>query len=171
MKTEEAERKHLSPRQIVNRFKKGEYVDESIEAISSAVSSCGKTLDSVAVPFPTSIVEKVLENIDIAKTLNERQKAGACIDDIAIPDYPQLKDILTDLSYPSLWESMQADKEDCAFWDITRKRNLREKYHLDTGHGGFHGVMNFITRHCRPKVEQAGLSYASLEFVLSFILK
>lgn len=39
MKNVQNDRKHLSSRQIINRFKKGEYVDESIEAVSSAISS------------------------------------------------------------------------------------------------------------------------------------
>lgn len=171
MSIEENDRKHLTPRQIVNRFKKGEYVDESIEAISSVISSCGKSFDCVTVPFPTSFVEKIFENIDIAKMLYDRQKAGASIDDIAIPDIPQLKDILTDLSRPTLWESMQTDSLDDAFWDITREHKLRGKYHLDTGNGDSHKVIGVISRTYRSNIEQAGLSYFSFEWALSIIIK
>lgn len=171
MSIEESDRKHLSPRQIVNRFKKGEYVDESIEAISSAISSCGKYFDSVTIPFPTSIIEKVFENIDIAKTLYERQKAGASIDDITFLDIPQLKDILMDLSHPGLWESMQTDSLDDAFWDITRERNLRGKYHLDTGYGDSRKVIGVFSRAYRSNIEQAGLSYFSFDWALSIIIK
>lgn len=55
---EQNDRKHLTPRQIVNRFRKGDYVDESMEAISSVISSCGEDFDSVAIPIPDNLVEK-----------------------------------------------------------------------------------------------------------------
>ena len=102
MSAEPNDKKHLTPRQIINRYRKGEYVDESIEAISSAISSCGEVFDSVAIAFPTTLVQKIVENLSTAQTLYERQKEGKPIDDIVIEDYPYLKDILMDLSYPPL---------------------------------------------------------------------
>lgn len=63
MNQEPDDKKHLSPRQIINRYRKGEYVDESIEAISSAISSSGLSFDSVAVPFLTTIIEQVSMSI------------------------------------------------------------------------------------------------------------
>lgn len=51
MKDEPNNKKHLTPRQIINRYRKGVYVDESIEVISSVISSCGQTFDSIAVHF------------------------------------------------------------------------------------------------------------------------
>ena len=61
MKDEPNNKKHLTPRQIINRYRKGVYVDENIEVISSVISSCGQTFDSIAVAFPTTLAEKVLE--------------------------------------------------------------------------------------------------------------
>ena len=93
MKDEPNNKKHLTPRQIINRYRKGVYVDESIEVISSVISSCGQTFDSIA-------AEKVLDNLTTVQLLYERQAAGQPIDDIVIEDYPRLKDILQDLSSP-----------------------------------------------------------------------
>ena len=39
-------------------------------------------------------------NLSLARALYERQKEGQGTDDVVIPDYPQLRDLLTDLSYP-----------------------------------------------------------------------
>ena len=100
MKDEPNNKKHLTPRQIINRYRKGVYVDESIEVISSVISSCGQTFDSIAVAFPTTLTEKVLDNLTTVQLLYERQAAGQPIDDIVIEDYPRLKDILQDLSSP-----------------------------------------------------------------------
>ena len=91
MKDEPNNKKHLTPRQIINRYRKGVYVDESIEVISSVISSCGQTFDSIAVAFPTTLAEKVLDNLTTAQLLYERQAAGQPINDIAIDDYPRLK--------------------------------------------------------------------------------
>ena len=133
MSAEPNDKKHLTPRQIINRYRKGEYVDESIEAISSAISSCGEVFDSVAIAFPTTLVQKIVENLSTAQTLYERQKEGKPIDDIVIEDYPYLKDILMDLSYPPLWETMMKDRKDNAFMDILKERQWACKYrHADT---------------------------------------
>ncbi|EJW89283.1 hypothetical protein EVA_22610, partial [gut metagenome] len=51
-----------------------------------------------------------MENLTTAQLLYERQATGQSIEDIEIEDYPRLKDILQDLSYPPLWESMSKDK-------------------------------------------------------------
>lgn len=91
MKDEPNNKKHLTSRQIINRYRKGVYVDENIEVISSVISSCGQTFDSIAVAFPTTLAEKVLENLTTAQLLYERQAAGQPINDIAIDDYPRLK--------------------------------------------------------------------------------
>ena len=120
MNQEPDDKKHLSPRQIINRYSKGEYVDESIEAISSAISSSGLSFDSVAVPFLTTIIEQVFEHIDIAHAMYQRRKEGNEIDDIEVPDYPQLKELLQDLSYPTLWESMQEGQIDVGYYGIIR---------------------------------------------------
>lgn len=58
MALEQNESKRLTPRQIVNRFRKGVYVDESMEAISSVISSCGETFDSVAIPISDKRTDK-----------------------------------------------------------------------------------------------------------------
>lgn len=55
MNTEPNAKKHLTPRQIINRFRKGVYVDESNEMISSAISSCGQAFDSIALSLPTTL--------------------------------------------------------------------------------------------------------------------
>lgn len=170
-KRESTARRRLSPRQIVNRFSKGEYVDESIEAISSAISSCGKSFNSVTIAFPATIIEQVFENIDIAKALYERRKAGAATDDIAIPDYPQLRDLLTDLSLPVLWQSLQPDASVCAYMNIIDEHHLKGKYHLEPGFGTFDDVVFALSPIYRPAVVRTGLSYPRFEIALFEMVK
>lgn len=171
MNQEPNDRKHLSPRQIINRYRKGEYVDESIEAISSAISSCNQTFDSIAVPFPTTIVEKICENLAIAKTLYESQKKGKSFDSIVVPDYPQLYDILTNLSYPPLWESMIDDKLDVSFIDIMKERGISHKYMLDYETASSTKVVNSVSYTYREAIEQTGLSFTTFGLVLHMLFK
>lgn len=165
------DRKHLTPRQIVNRFRKGVYVDEGMEAISSAISSCGEAFDSVAVPFPTNIVEKVVENLGIARTLYERQKAGGGTDDISVPGPPQLKSILTDLSYPALWEAMRKEKTSIAFFDVLCERRLMGKYCLDADCGKKGDVVTVFSYAYMSDIERMGLDFSLFHLVLSFLFK
>lgn len=168
MKDEPNNKKHLTLRQIINRYRKGVYVDESIEVISSVISSCGQTFDSITVAFPTTLAEKVLENLTTAQLLYERQAAGQPIDDIAIDDYPRLKDILQDLSYPPLWESMYKDKEDNDFMDILNERGWVHKYHVADEQSS--KALNCMTSLYRDAIERAGLSSSTFYIVLHFML-
>lgn len=168
MSAEPNDKKHLTPRQIINRYCKGEYVDESIESISSAISSCGEVFDSVAIAFPTTLVQKIVENLSTAQTLYERQKEGKPIDDIVIEDYPYLKDILMDLSYPPLWETMMKDRKDNAFMDILKERQWACKYrHADTSTTT---TISFITSLYSRDIDKTELSSSTFEIVLRLML-
>jgi len=172
IKQEQDSRKQLTPRQIVNRYRKGDYIDESVEAISSVISSCDKSFDSVAVPIPTTIVEKVLENIGIAKNLYELQKEGKEIDSVLIPDYPQLKDILTDLSYPKLWESMQILGEISAdYADIIKEKGFWGKYLLDVKPASTISVTGYVAYTYRSLIDAAGINLTTLQLVLNIMIK
>lgn len=166
MNQELDDKEHLSPRQIINRYKKGEYVDESIEAISSTISSCPYTFDSVAVPFQSTIVDKVLENISIAKMLYELQKDGKSTDGVEIPDYPELRDFLMDLSYPPLWEAMQEGRPIRDHMAIMCQQNLKGKYHLVARAISSHRVVDVSAIMYRKNIEEAGLSYDTLLIAL-----
>jgi len=170
MKCEQNDKKHLSPRQIVNRYCKGEYVDESIDDISSAISSCGKIFDNIAVAFPTTIVEMLVKNISVVKNLYERQVAGKPIEDINIPDYPQLKDFMMDLAYPPLWESMCKNEESNKFWNILDDKGFNRKYTLDVQCSKLK-VVDCVAMLYREAVEEVGLSYSTFTLVLDFMLK
>ena len=163
--------KHLSPRQIINRYRKGEYVDESIDAISSAISSCRQSFDCNAVPFPTSIIEKVYEYIPLAKCMYERQKKRKGIEDIYVPDYPQLKEILRDLSYPDLWESMQEGVSDIAFIDVLRERRVRGKYILDVEQTSQSKVISIVSHLYRQTIEDLGLSAIKFQLCVGMMVK
>lgn len=163
--------KRLSPRQIINRYRKGEYVDESIEAISSAVSSCSLSFDCNAVPFPTGIIEKVYENIALSKAMYERQKQGQSIEDIGVPDYPQLREILKDLSYPPLWESMQDKITDVSFMEIIMGMGFYSKYRLDTGETSCYNVTSVVSHLYDNAVIQAGLSTATFQLCLNMMIR
>lgn len=164
------DRKHLTARQIVNRYRKGEYVDESIEDISSAIALSGKTFNNIAIPFPTNILEQVCKNISIAKTLYERQKAGKSTEDIIIPDYPQLKDLLTDLSYPTIWESIQKKEKDYPYSKILYDRGIMNKYHLDVKGQSNYKIFSVLSTEYKNNVEQAGLPYFNFKLVLLLLI-
>lgn len=166
MTQEQNDRKHLTARQIVNRFRKGEYVDESLAAIASAVAASGESFNSVAVPFPQSIIERVGEHIVVAKTFYERQKAGLPTDDIELPDYPQLRELLTDLSHPAVWEMMQKGAEVSDYWDVLYDRKLYRKYHLDVKASSMGLVTDLLWQCYKTVIENIGLSYATFEMML-----
>jgi len=170
MRKEEDDRKHLTPRQIINRYRKGEYVDEGIEAISSAISSCSQPFDSNAVPFPSTIIEMVYDNIETAKVLYELKTDGKSTDATAVPDYPQLKEILDDLSYPALWESMK-DAKGIGFFDIIKERGLQSKYIFDYEGGELHKVSSFHSITYKNRIEETGLSYFTFDLVLHLMLR
>lgn len=170
MKNVQNERKHLTPRQIINRFRKGEYVDEGIEAISSAISSCPVTFEGVAVPFPISIIEMVFENIGLARDMYELRKAGKDIDVIKVPDYPQLRDILIDLSEPVIWESLQ-DEKDHSFMDKIKSHGLRNRYILDAGSADYHKVDNYLSHSYETLIEEAGLCFISFKLALYLMFR
>lgn len=170
MRNVQNDRKHLSSRQIINRFKKGEYVDESIEAISAAISSYSGTLEGTAVPFPTSIIEMVFENIGFARDMYDLKKAGRDIDAVQVPYYPQLREILIDLSEPELWESMR-DENDSSFLDILSKLGLRGRYNLDAGSASYHEVDRYLSSSYKEEIEQAGLCYFSFKLALYLMFR
>lgn len=162
---------HLTPRQIINRYRKGEYVDESIEAISSAISSCRQSFNCNAVPFPTNIIDKVYENITLCRVMYERQKEGKSIEDINVPDYPQLREVLQDLSYPLLWESMQDSVADVSFMEVIREQGFHGKYHLDGGQSSCSKVTSIVSLIYSEAVKQAGVSSVTFSLCLNMMIK
>ena len=161
MKDEPNNKKHLTPRQIINRYRKGVYVDESIEVISSVISSCGQTFDSIAVAFPTTLAEKVLDNLTTVQLLYERQAAGQPIDDIVIEDYPRLKDILQDLSSPLYGIPCTRIRRTTTLWWV-------HKYHVADEQSS--KALNCMTSLYRDAIERAGLSSSTFYIVLHFML-
>ena len=141
-----------------------------MEAIASALSTTHEAFNSVAVPFPTTIADAVLDNLALARTLYERQKEGLGTDNVVIPDYPQLRDLLTDLSYPTLWESMH-ESPDIDYRRIPRERGLEGKYHFDSPTESLGTVMSVLSNVYEPRVERLGLDFYRLKRVLSTIIR
>lgn len=168
MKQEPNDKKHLTSRQIVNRYRKGVYVDENIEAISSAISSSNQVFGNVAIPLQTSLPEKVVQNIAIAKKLYERLKEGKAIDGIEIPDYPLLKDVLLDLSYPPLWEYLTKDSND--FVHIMGERGLICKYRLDVKTKYVSNAVDCACLLYKENIEQVGLPDSLFRIALLLML-
>lgn len=124
----------------------------------------------MAVPFPTTIADVVLDNLALARSLYVRQKEGLSTDDVAIPNYPQLRELLTDLSYPTLWESMQ-EGPDSDYRLIPRERGLEGKYHFDSPTESFKKAMSALSNVYEPRVERLGLTFYRLKHVLSTIIR
>ena len=112
----------------------------------------------------------LVKNISVVKNLYERQVAGKPIEDINIPDYPQLKDFMMDLAYPPLWESMCKNEESNKFWNILDDKGFNRKYTLDVQCSKLK-VVDCVAMLYREAVEEVGLSYSTFTLVLDFMLK
>lgn len=170
MMSEQNDSKHLTPRQIINRYRKGLYVDESMEAISSVISSCGETFNSVAVPIPTTLVEKVIDNIPVIQTLYERQVAGFSVEGVVIEDYPLLKEVLVDLSFPALWDSLKANGNELEYESVIVERGLVHKYHEEGLTAPVTQVVDCYTSIYEDNIKSAGLSCEKLGKALSTMM-
>lgn len=164
-------KKGLSARQIVNRFLKGVYVDENVDAISSAVADSPLPFCSVAVPFPVTVIEKVYGNIGAGKAMYELRREGRGAETVAVPDYPQLRDILLDLSEPDVWESMSV-KDHPSFPEIIFRRGLKWKYSLDAaGNADVHKIESLLSSQYGDAVRAAGLDPFCLDLALYLMVK
>lgn len=67
----ERNKRKLSARQIVNRYKKGVYVDECADAISAAVSVSDAEFECAAIPIQKHWIEDVFENIALCIQLSK----------------------------------------------------------------------------------------------------
>ena len=101
----------------------------------------------------------------------ERQKEGDGIEDIVVPDYPLLKEILTDLSYPPLWESMLEGVTDVSFMEIIRDKGLNGKFNLDGGQTSCNRVTSVVSLLIGETVKQVGLSSVTFSLCLSMMIK
>lgn len=155
----------------MNRYRKGVYVNESIEAISSAISSCPQEFDSVAVPFPSTFFNLIFENLGISKALYERNKDGESTKDIVLPDDAQLKNILMDLATPSLWEAMKKDRTDVNFVDIMKHYGLVGKHKLKEDQVATFTAIGVLTNTYSDTIEEAGLSTTAIECVLGMMTR
>lgn len=101
----------------------------------------------------------------------ERLKEGNGIEDIVVPDYPQLREILQDLTNPTLWESMLIGVSDVSFMEIIKKKGLYGKYHLDAGQYSCTKVTSIVSLLSGKKVEQVGLSSGTFSLCLNMMIK
>lgn len=157
----ESNKRNLSARQIINRYKKGVYVDECADAISAAVSASDAEFEYVAIPIQKHWIEDVFENIDLCIQLSKEQDKA---DDIlaGVSD-ERIRSLLLDLSTPDLWNAIMGDGN---YIDIIFSHGLRNKYQLP----------NAVKIICaasyieRERLESLGIDRANLELALRFIV-
>lgn len=142
-----------------------------MDAISSAISSCDLEFDSVAVPLRETLAEKAFENVGTIKQLYERRVAGKPTEDVAIADYPQLRDILTDLSLPALWESMKRGGSGTTSLHIVSEQGLAKKYDMGWMAAKRKEAMACYSSFYYTSVKEAGISCAIFEEVLNAMMK
>ena len=95
-----------------------------------------------------------------------RQKHGEEMEDIKLPDYPQLREILLDLSNPSVWETMLQENDDVSYISVARVHALRKKYHTEIGKNCYSSLfIAYFTLYQQP-VEHLELAFHKLENVL-----
>lgn len=97
-------KKHLSARQIINRYKKGVYTDESSDNISAAISSSEQDFNNVALPVQTCWVDEVIENIELCIRLSENEEGKDAI--LSTISDERAKSVLTDLAMPEVWKAI-----------------------------------------------------------------
>ena len=185
MKREAATKIHLTPRQIINRYAKGKYVDEDMESISSSVSSCGKNFNSITIPLPFTFVDKILENLDVLLKLYGMLKAGQDIgkdflenpqkfcNQIKYADTPFLKECILELANPSvLGRAIDKDKESKYYLNYLVENNLLFKYEaaLNVSRGQSHNVISYSCQKYKAEIEACGLSPLEFEMIMNSLI-
>lgn len=112
-----------------------------------------------------------MENLGTIQALYDRQKAGLSTVDVAIPDYPQLKEILTDLSHPALWESLQADCATSRCDTVLYERGMEGKYRLEPCGGNIIATVDVLSGLYEDAIQRAGLSLRYFKNALEQIIK
>ena len=93
------------------------------------------------------------------------------MEDIEVPDYPQLKEILLDLSCPPLWESMQKKDIDIQFIKIIKAKGLMGKYRLDVEQDSCHKITSVVSLIYGKAIEEVGLSPTDFSLCLNFMVR
>jgi len=152
----------LSPRQIINRYKKGAYTDECADAISAAVSASDLDFDSIAIPIQKCWIEDVLENIALCFQLfSDRDKADSILANITDE---RVRSVLLDLSLPELWKAITGDGD---YLEAIIQHNLFNKYSLD--HSA--SIIDFVTFSEWDRIKSLGIDMANLSLALRFMFK
>lgn len=121
----ERNKRSLSPRQIINRYKKGVYTDACADAISAAVSASDEEFARVAIPTQRHWIEEAIENIGLCFQLSkERDKADEIL---AVISDENARSLLQDLSTPDLWNAIMSDG-DC--YDVICRLGFNKKYQI-----------------------------------------
>lgn len=157
----ERNKRRLSARQIVNRYKKGVYVDECADAISAAVSVADAEFECVAIPIQKHWIEDVFENIALCIQLSkERGKADDILTGISDES---VRNLLLDLSIPDLWNAIMGNGN---YIDIIFSLGLRDKYQQPNA-AKIICAASYIER---ERLERLGINQANLELALRFIV-
>lgn len=150
----------LSPRQIINRYKKGVYTDTCADEISATISTSDMDFDSVAIPIQKHWLEEVFENIGLCFQLSkERDKADEILADI---DDEHARNLLLDISTPKLWNAIMGDGD---YWDVAWDLGFRKKYQLPHAPK----VINAVSYIERKRLENLGIDMVILTLTLQYM--
>lgn len=150
----------LSPRQIINRYKKGVYTDACADAISATISTSDIDFDYVAIPIQRHWLEDVFENIGLCFQLSkERDKADEILADI---NDERVRNLLLDISTPELWNAIMGDGN---YWDVVRNLGFRKKYQLSHAPK----VIDAVYYIERKRLENLGIDKVILTLTLQYM--
>lgn len=155
-------KKHLSARQVVNRYKKEFYTDECANIISAAISSSQLGFNSVAIPVQTCWVDEVLENIEMCFQLCEHREEKDSI--LSSVSDERVKAVLSDLAIPDVWNIVCGKVEmsnALIEYGLLCKYPLRNRY----------SVLDAAFHSEKDRIAKLGLDYTKLLTTLSLMFR
>lgn len=155
-------KKHLSARQIVNRFKKEVYTDECSDNISAAISSSKQRFNSVAIPVQNCWVDEVLEHIELCTRLLENEEERDAI--LSTVSDERARSVLADLATPEIWKVIHGEGEiveELQAHGFLYKYPLRDKY----------SIVQAVCDAERNKIKELGIDHSCLFVTLNFLFK
>lgn len=157
----ERNKRGLSPRQIINRYKKGVYTDACADAISAAVSASDVEFECAAIPVQRHWIEETIENIGLCFQLSkERDKADEILTDIGDE---HARSLLIDLSTPDLWNAIIDDGD---YFDIIWRLGFNKKYRISNATE----IIETVTYMEREALERLRIDKVNLTLALRYMI-
>lgn len=158
----ETNRKHLTPRQILNRYRKGRYTDDCADNISAVVSSSDEDFRNTAIPIQYCWPETIIRNIGLAFRAMDNP-SGA--EEILSPVTDNVaRNMLMDLANSGLLKCL-IEKGD--FLTRLKEANLKDKY-------SFYDAIGIVSDLCfdyKNTLESHGIDHIDFSIAMIYMIK